>query len=254
MKQALTIMAVVMVALLAVSGFIVAGSMQQSEQLATKTTQLNDVKGKLNDLQKQYDLQTKEIEGLTKVLEKQKTELATLTETNENLSASLEEAQGQADEASTALAEQSKEAQTAQTTFSEERDTFVKENGELKAQVLSLGEQLTATEKERDEAQTELATLKENAEASAEANAKTAEEAQTAAANADVLQAKLTQAEEASAQSQLAVSALQEEMKAYMKAFDVRQAYLKGEATASESRAAVQEFENAYPESVLKLP
>ncbi len=246
-KQTITIMAMVMVALLVVSGFIVAGSMQQQEQLAVKIGQIADLKQQVKSLEAAGELQAAELKDVYAVLEQQNTNVASLTAANATLQADLDAAVASAEESNAALAQKELDTTASQTALTQERDALAATNATQETMIQDLGAKLTDAEKQRDEAQAAVKTLEE----SAAGNEELLTQASVNVANVASMQGQLTQLETENTQNAGRVEGLTKEMQAYAQALKVLGDYQNGKATAGEVRKAVQDFEKAYPSSLL---
>ncbi|MEG0492987.1 MAG: hypothetical protein RR696_07260 [Clostridia bacterium] len=152
MKQTVTMMAVFMVALLLVSGFIVAGSLQQAQQLNARAVQLAELRNRLNEqmtLKSQLNIRTQAL----------KTDLAAAIKERDELALRLEEAKASTDEANGAVAAQVKELETTKLSFLQARDVLEASLSEQQLRSDALTKELDEAKAERNSALTRLRAL-----------------------------------------------------------------------------------------------
>lgn len=228
MKQTITILAVLMVALLLVSGFIVAGSMQQAQQLVSKNNQMNELKARLTEQTSLYDELTEKYKALS-------TAFSTCREERDTLSADLKDALLSVEEANGAVTQQETEKQEAQAAFTLEKNDLSAALLEQQTLAETTAAKLTETEKARDEAiaradalETELSALQVEAESAA-------------------LKAQQSAEEDAEAMERLKA-----EGKAFRELLTLW-SQASGEETAAVTSAR-KAFETRYPLSEFRLP
>ncbi|MEG1677598.1 MAG: hypothetical protein RR379_08005 [Clostridia bacterium] len=175
MKQTVTMMAVFMVALLLVSGFIVAGSLQQAQQLNARAVQIAELRNKLNEqmtLKSQLNIRTQAL----------KTDLSAAIKERDELALCLEEAKASTDEANGAVAVQVEELETTKLSFLQARDVLEASLSEQQLRSDALTKELDEAKAERNSALTRLRALEAEQEQAClrEKNAK-AEHEQTLA-------------------------------------------------------------------------
>lgn len=222
MKQTITIMAAFMVALLLVSGFIVMGSMQQSQLLATRAEQLAQTRSKLNEQVAINEELNQAADTLSKSLEE-------MTLERDGLALRLEDALGAVEEANGAVDQQVTDLEAAKADYALEKDALV----------ASLSEQQTlsdALDQELREVKTERDTL--------------ASRVETLEAEAVKLNDQLTQTGEAGRR----LSALEGECKAFQALLICWNDARLGRADAKELDTLTDAFGKAYPKSTFALP
>lgn len=283
MKQTVVVLSVVMALLLVVSGFIVAGSLRQSELLVARVNQVNELTAKLNQLSQRQ----REQDGL---LETGETERVGLLKQRDALTLQLEEALLSAKEANDAIAQneikrteteaayeealqaltlQAEEARLNGETLTTQLNAAILQNQELTAQAEALTQQNQALAAQAEQARQSGETLavrldaavKRNGDLSAQAEALaqqnqalTAQE-EAALQRGDKLEADLTAAtaenQRLAAQQkalQQQAEALEGEIKAYSQ-WRALAAPLGGDPAAAQS--AKEAFIAAYPNSSL---
>ena len=143
MKQTITIMAVFMVALLLVSGFIVAGSMQQAQQLASRASQLGEIKIRLSEQTTLNEELQQNVDALSASLTAVRTE-------RDELNLRLKDALLSVEEANGAISQQVTDMETAQTSFTQEKVELAASLSEQQTLSDALAVQLEEMTAERD--------------------------------------------------------------------------------------------------------
>ncbi|MEG1775703.1 MAG: hypothetical protein RR367_04320, partial [Clostridia bacterium] len=230
MKQIITVLALALVALLLVSGFIAAGSVQQSQQLAARTAQMNELKTALLTQQKAGEAADAQIETLNAELESRRKDLKAADEGLRDALLAVEEANG-------AIAERSVVLEETETAHLLEKEGLAAALSEREQQAAELLERCTQAETMRDEA---LARVKEQETALAALNeemraATVAWEAQQQA-NAEALELAQTEAD------------------AYIELLALWNRARMGQAAPEQVDRAEAFFREKYPDTLFTLP
>ncbi|MDD3334048.1 MAG: hypothetical protein PHI98_00885 [Eubacteriales bacterium] len=159
MKQTVAIMAIFLVLLLVVSGFIVSGSLQQSEMLAQRVNQVSELNQKLQKQVAQQRSTNADLEETTLALTQATAERDALKQNLQDALLAVEEANG-------AVAQQSSERQQVETAFAGERSDLIARLGEAETLAQELTDKLNEASQKRDQLMKERELLNETVEKS----------------------------------------------------------------------------------------
>ena len=262
MRQAVVLLTIVAIALLAVSCCIVTGSVEQSQQLERKQQQLLEAKRALGDLQSEHDQLALENEGLTAKLDQLNEQLGGFALNRDALQSALEEALTSAQLREDELTRQALSQSDAQADWELRVVALQGELDRQKESCTSLGNELLLMTREHDALQAALTTATDDLaaalsekHAALDASAAALESRQSELDAALSTEAELRGALE-SMQTQIdaltaEIAEKRAECLAYMKAVTLLRAYQAGSASIADARAAIADFHAAYPQSVL---
>lgn len=230
MKQSIAFLTVLMVALLLVSGFIVAGNVAQSDQIITQNAELADLRLKLRAQQSLYD-------DLLINTEEQTALLASTTKERDELEANLGDALLSIDETNSALTKQIADADIAKLKHEQEIVDLMDSLAQHELQCSTLASDLKAVTIERDGLSAALVTAEEDLQM---------EKDESIAASASYEQSLAADAQ--------ALTALEDECSAFIELFALWERVRAGDASEDDFNILNRDFGDAYPMSRFILP